>query len=272
MGERSHPQLIVKFWGVRGSIAAPGEATLKFGGNTPCVEIRFGRNLFMLDCGTGSRELGREMMAHAPVKMSLLFSDYRWDHIQGFPFFTPVYIPSSEIAVFGPKMGHAGVKEMLAAQMKFPVFPIQLEHLNARFSWHDLVPGDGFVRDDVHVSTLDADGSIAYRLEDSEGRAVVFLPETHVIADPKRVAFCRKASLVVVNTTVDGTLNGNRPAATRARWEAAVAIAKSAKAKRLVTFHHAPDDDDRALEALERRARKSFATTTAAYEGLRLSF
>jgi phosphoribosyl 1,2-cyclic phosphodiesterase len=273
MGERGQSPVVVKFWGVRGSIAAPGESTLKFGGNTPCLEIRFGDHTFMLDCGTGSRELGREMMGRAPVRMSLLFSDYRWDHIQGFPFFTPVYIPSSEIHVYGPASGGKGVKAMLAAQMKFPVFPIQLEHLNAKFTWTDLASGDSFKRGDVKVTTLaNGSGSLGFRFDDGD-RSVVYLPEPSAIAtrDAQLVGFCRKASLIVFNTTVAGSLNGHRPAATRETWEAAVSIARASKARRLVTFHHAPEDDDRTLEALERRARKSFAGTQAAYEGLRLA-
>lgn len=126
------------FWGVRDSIAAPGSATLRYGGNTACIEVTAGDATFVLETGTGARELGRVMLARAPLTLHLLFSDYRWDHIQGFPFFTPVYVPTSQIHVYGPRVGGLGVREKLAAQMKFPVFPIQLEHLNARFTWNDV--------------------------------------------------------------------------------------------------------------------------------------
>lgn len=266
--------MFVRFWGVRGGIAAPGKSTLKFGGNTACTEVRIGGESFVLDCGTGSRELGREMMAHAPVRMHLLFSDYRWDHIQGFPFFTPVYIPTSEIHVHGPVHGPNGVREMLSAQMKFPVFPIQLDHLNAKFSFHDVKPGEHFRAGAIEVSTAGSpDGQLAWRLEAEDGKSFVYLPDHAHEAGvhDELVEFSRKATVLVFNGAVDASLNGKRPQATREIWEEAVSIARASKAKRLIVFHHAPDDDDRAIEALERRAKKSFASTIAAYEGLRLS-
>lgn len=268
----------VRFWGVRGGIPAPGEETLKFGGNTSCLEVRFRNDhideTFVIDCGTGSRELGRDMMGRAPVRMRLLFTDYRWDHIQGFPFFTPVYIPSSEIHVYGPKHDGRGVREMLAAQMRFPVFPIQLEHLNAKFSFHDLRPGESFDAGVISVTTVEAPGgSVGYRL-DGLGKTVVCLPDSVHGALPAATlaAFCRKATVIVFNSSVCGTLNGKRPAATREVWKDAVAIARAAKAKKLAIFHHAPEDDDKTLLALERRAKRAFPGTLAAYEGLRLSF
>jgi len=267
--------VIVKFWGVRGGIAAPGEGTLKFGGNTACTEIRMGGELFVIDCGTGGRELGRELMGRAPVRLHLLFTDYRWDHIQGFPFFTPVYIPTSQLDVRGPVSHGHGVKEMLSAQMKFPVFPIQLEHLNAKFTFQDLSAGESFQAGSVEVSTLPGSPeTLGYRLEDGE-RSVVILPEIGEArggtgAKAELVRFSRKASLVVFHATVPASLNGRRPAATRETWDAAVSIARAAKARRMVVFHHSPDDDDRALESLERRARRVFGGALAAYEGMRL--
>jgi phosphoribosyl 1,2-cyclic phosphodiesterase len=264
--------LSVRFWGVRGGIASPGEQTLKFGGNTPCVEIRAGNETFVLDCGTGSRELGRDLMARVPVRVHLLFSDYRWDHIQGFPFFVPVFIPSSEIHVHGPRAGQMGAREMLADQMKFPVFPIQMEHLHAKFTYDTLDPGAQFTVGDVTVTTIaGTDGSLGYRIQRGT-HAVVCLPDSVRGIDASALdAFCRKASAIVFDTAVPGSLNGQRTKATRALWDFAVEITRRAKAKRVFLFHHAPDDDDRALIALERRARREFAGTTAAYEGLKFA-
>lgn len=263
----------VRFWGVRGGIASPGEHTIRFGGNTPCLEVRAGNETFVIDCGTGARDLGREMMARAPLKLHLLFTDYRWDHLQGFPFFTPVYIPTSEITVHGPQHGEHGVREMLADQMKFPVFPIQMEHLRAKFTFDTLKKGGSFrAGERVTVTTYGPlRGNLGYRIDDGH-RSVVSLPDVvNASADPELVEFCRKASVIVMNSAVPGSLNGKRVTATRDLWDFAVKLARSAKAKRLVLFHHAPDEDDRALSALERRARKDFADTHAAYEGLKLS-
>lgn len=267
--------MTIRFWGVRGGIASPSDETIRFGGNTACVEIRAGEHTFVLDCGTGARELGRELMAHAPVRLHLLFSDYRWDHLQGFPFFTPVYIPTSEIHIHGPRHGAHGVEEMLADQMKFPVFPIQMEHLNARFTFDTLGRGSSFEVGGgaVKVSTYGpVKDSLAYRIEEAGGRSFVYLPDVlNGSEDPALVEFCRKASAVVMNATVPGSLNGARAKATRSLWDFSVRLTRQARAKRLVLFHHAPDEDDRTLSGLERRARREFPATLAAYEGLKLA-
>ena len=272
--------MTVRFWGVRGGIATASESTLKYGGNTACVEVRFRDEqhdvdeTFVLDCGTGSRELGRQMIARAPLRFHLLLSDYRWDHIQGFPFFTPVYIPSSEIHVLGPRREGKGVRVMLEEQMKFPVFPIQLDHLNARFEFRDLEGDQAIEAGPVRIMTVRVPGgSMGYRLEYG-GKVMVYLPDAVHGALPagELEAFCRKATVIVCNISVPGTLNGKRPAATRDAWSDAVEVAKTARAKKLAVFHHAPEDDDKTLAALERRARRSFPGALAAYEGLRLNF
>ena len=262
----------MRFWGVRDSIAAPGSDTVKYGGNTACVEIRCGDDTVVLECGTGARELGRDMMKRLPLKLHVLFSDYRWDHIQGFPFFTPVYIPTSEIHVYGPKRGSSGVKDMLAAQMKFPVFPIQLEHLNAKFTWNDIGGNTRVEAGKMVISGMPVGTSVAYRIEGWSGQTVVCLPEAaREIAPEKLTEFCRGARLLVVNGSVDPKLNGRHLAAARATWDAAVKLARGARARKLVLFHHSPEDDDRTIGSLEKRARKTFAGAIAASEGMTLA-
>ena len=116
------------------------------------------------------------------------------------------------------------------------------------------------------------DGDLVRARIDDGQRSVVTLPDVlNGSTDKALVQFCRKASVIVMNATVPGSLNGQRATATRELWDFAVKLARGAKAKRLVFFHHAPDEDDRAITALERRARKEFAGTLAAYEGLKLS-
>ena len=95
--------LRVKFWGTRGSIASPGAGTLKYGGNTSCVEVNCGGELVILDAGTGIRNLGMELLKEMPVKASMLFSHMHWDHIQGIPFFRPAYVPGNEFSLYGNK-------------------------------------------------------------------------------------------------------------------------------------------------------------------------
>lgn len=264
------PPARVTFWGVRDAIAAPGGSTLRHGGNTACIELVAGNDTFVFETGTGARELGRAMLPRAPMTFHLLFSSYRWDHIQGFPFFTPVYIPTSRIHVYGPVVGGMGVRDKLSAQMKFPVFPIQLEHLNARFEWNDVGAAQRFQAGEATLEALPAGDSVAWRV-DAGGKRFVYLPErARGLPIEDLAAFCDKASLVVYDGSVEAALNGRHDAAVRAAWDEAVKLARLAKAKRVVVFHHSPEDDDRSIDAAERRARRSFGGVLAASEGMTL--
>lgn len=267
----TRPATSVTFWGVRSSIASPGPGTLKFGGNTACIEVRAGDGTFVLECGTGCRELGRALLARAPLDLHLLFSDYRWDHIQGFPFFTPVYIPTSRITVYGPVRSGLGVRTMLDAQMRFPVFPIQLEHLNAKFTWVDVAaPRASYAAGAARVESIAAGDARGWRI-DAADRRIVYLPEaTRSLPLAERAEFCERASLVIYDGSVPAGLNGRHAQATRAAWDEAVALARAAKARRVAVFHHSPEDDDRALDSLQRRARKAFSGAVAASEGMTL--
>src|SRR5439155_411790 len=135
----------VRFWGVRGSIASAGGQTAQVGGNTSCVEVRAGEELIVLDAGTGLRGLGDELVrAGGAVRAHLLLSHFHWDHIQGFPFFTPAYVPGNRIRVYGPERcaGPTGdVRAALAAQMRAPHFPVGLEVMRAQLEFTALAAG-----------------------------------------------------------------------------------------------------------------------------------
>src|SRR5688572_5869217 len=133
-----------KFWGTRGSVATPGPSTLKFGGNTSCVELRCDDGtLIVLDCGTGARGLGVSLMASGekPLRGHLLLTHTHWDHIQGFPFFAPLFVPGNEWDVYGPGGAGRELRAILTAQMEFAYFPIALDQLGATIRFHDLSEG-----------------------------------------------------------------------------------------------------------------------------------
>ena len=134
---------IIKFWGVRGSHAAPGERTVQFGGNTPCVEVRCGDGLVILDAGTGIITLGRSLLQRgkqsgSPVEAALCFSHLHQDHIQGFPFFTPAYLPSTRLHLFASKALEQPLERVLAGSMRSPLFPVRLGELGARKRFYAL--------------------------------------------------------------------------------------------------------------------------------------
>ena len=131
----------VRFWGTRGSIASPGPATNRFGGNTSCVEVTtLDGNLLVFDLGTGARPLGSTLMASGrrPLTGSIVLSHTHWDHIQGFPFFAPLFLPGSLFKVYGPSGGRNSLEQVLTGQMEFTYFPVELGQLPATITYHDL--------------------------------------------------------------------------------------------------------------------------------------
>src|SRR5580692_3666513 len=134
----------VRFWGTRGSIAAPGPDTIHFGGNTSCVELTTpSGGVVVLDCGTGARALGNHLVdtESGPVSATILLSHTHWDHIQGFPFFAPLFQPKNRFMVYGPDGSRLSLRDVLAGQMEHHYFPVELDQLAARITYKDLTEG-----------------------------------------------------------------------------------------------------------------------------------
>src|SRR2546422_10951769 len=134
----------VQFWGTRGSLARPGRRTLRYGGNTSCVQVTSPKgSLVVIDCGTGAHDLGRSLLAEArgPLRGSILFSHTHWDHIQGFPFFAPLFVPGNEWDVYAPQGVGQRLEDTLAGQMEYSYFPVSLRQLGATIRYHELVEG-----------------------------------------------------------------------------------------------------------------------------------
>lgn len=134
-----------RFRGTRGSLPAPGPQTVKYGGNTTCIEVRSDNDdLIILDAGTGIRELGAELLQSSPVRCHLFVSHTHWDHIQGLPFFTPLFIPGNQLIIYGPPdpVSMTGIEAVLAKQMEYPHFPVCVTELGADISYVTLQEGE----------------------------------------------------------------------------------------------------------------------------------
>jgi len=160
----------IRFWGTRGSLPKPGRTTLRYGGNTSCVEVRTAAGtLIVLDCGTGAHELGQALLEteRHPLRGHLLISHTHWDHIQGFPFFAPLFTRDTEWDIYAPGGLGKRLEEILAGQMEYTYFPVTLEQLDATVRYHDLVEG-AFEIEDVHVAARFLNHpalTLGYRLE-----------------------------------------------------------------------------------------------------------
>jgi phosphoribosyl 1,2-cyclic phosphodiesterase len=275
--------ITIRFWGVRGSVAAAGEHTARVGGNTSCVEVQAGGERLVFDAGTGLRALGNELVrAGGPCRVHLLLSHFHWDHIQGFPFFTPAYVAGNEVRVYGPERAAPGgdVRAALAAQMRPPHFPVGLDALRARLLFRALPAGTSLDVGGVTVRTAAAshpNGCLAYRVE-ADGCSVVYATDTEhdpAATEPDRglTELARGADLLIYDAQYTEDEYHGRVGPGRRGWghstaSEGVRLARAAGVGQLVLFHHDPSRDDDAVAGIERETQARFSRTVAAREGL----
>jgi phosphoribosyl 1,2-cyclic phosphodiesterase len=283
----------IRFWGTRGSIAKPGPATVRYGGNTSCVEIRSDSGtLIVVDCGTGAHGLGQHLIAQqgGAVDGHMLISHTHWDHIQGIPFFAPFLSPGNVWDIYGPKGTSHSLHAALAGQMEHPYFPVTLDEFGATIRYHDLVEG-AFRIDDTRVVAryLNHPGlTLGYRLE-VDGASVVYCsdhePHSATLAsgespitgiDLQHVAFVADADLVIHDAQYTALEYAAKIGWGHSPAEYAVRVCRDAGVKRVALTHHDPlrDDDalDRIVDAMRLRLRNdgSPLEIVAAAEGLRI--
>ena len=277
----------ITFWGVRGSIPTPGRDTVEIGGNTSCVELRAGKALVILDGGTGLRLLGQKLLKEMPFTAHIFFSHVHWDHIQGFPFFAPAFVPGNTIHLYGGNNVSRTLEETLAGQMDYPSFPVQLGQLGSKMAFEDLTEGQVLELDAGDGKTLRVttgrgnhpNGVWAYRLEYG-GKTAVYATDTehYSVIDPKLLALSKNADLLIYDSQYTpeeyaGTAGsgGSKVGWGHSTIEEAAKLAAAAHAKKLVLFHHDPLQSDAAVREKERRTREWFPNTIAAHEGLTLT-
>ncbi len=271
--------LKVRFWGVRGSIPTPGPTTVKVGGNTACVEVRCGTDLVILDAGTGLRGLGGALLKEMPVRAHLFFSHVHWDHIQGFPFFVPAFVPGNSFRLYGMINVTGTIEETLIGQMNYPSFPVRLADMGAEMTFHDLregeaveLPGGGRV---TNARLNHPSGVLGYRIQHG-GRAVVYATDTehYAITDPKLAKLAAGADVMIYDATyTPEEYAGKVDGVPKTGWghstpEEGARVAKEIGVRQLVLFHHDPSQNDEAVAEKEKRARAIFPETVAAREGL----
>jgi phosphoribosyl 1,2-cyclic phosphodiesterase len=273
----------VRFWGVRGSIAAAGPETAQVGGNTSCVEVRVGEGvdetLIVLDAGTGLRRLGESL--RGPVAAHLFLSHLHWDHIQGFPFFGPAYVPGNRIRVHAPERCAAdgNVRAALDAQMRAPHFPVGLDAMRAELSFCAVAAGAQLVigAGGVSVQTAAAkhpNGCLAYRVA-AGGRSVVYATDTEHDAsgriDRQLLELARGADVLIYDAQYTVDEYAGKRGWGHSTAEEGARLAEAAGVGQLVLYHHDPTHDDWQIARIEAATRARFPNTVAAREGLLLT-
>ena len=257
----------VKFWGVRGSIACPSPRHIVYGGNTSCICVTIDETHIVLDAGTGIRGLGNELLRLGVRSATLLLTHTHWDHINGFPFFTPVYQKGWQLRVLaGHLADKGGIEAVLASQMGRPMFPIPLTALQAEMHYEDFIAGDTLtdIAPGVIVQTRPLnhpDGATGYRIEGG-GRIVSYITDTeHVPGAPDQnvLALMQGADLVIYDCTYTDAEFPAKVGWGHSTWQEGVRLARAAGVKRLAIFHHDPDHDDDFMEAVEDEARRTWS-------------
>lgn len=296
----------LKFWGTRGSIPTPGKETVRYGGNTPCIEVRLKDNrLVIFDAGTGIRGLGEALMAKGEaVNAHLIVGHPHWDHIQGFPFFKPAFISGNELTILGAQSKNVTLRQMVADQMNHVYFPVQLNELKAKINFRPLREGKTqiFDADLTSIYVNHPAFALGYRL-DAGGHSLVYISDNEpfdrevarslknvekVITDKyvegkgdpnQRIFdFARDADILIHDATYTPEEYVNRVGWGHSHYLFTLKVAAEAQVKKLVLFHHDPSHNDDKIDEIVETCKKEIKTRNykfdciAAAEGMELQW
>ena len=282
----SSPPARVNFWGTRGSIPVPGPRTLRYGGNTTCVELRADGEIIVLDAGSGIRPLGVALQTEfqtQPIKLSLLITHAHWDHIQGFPFFKPAYEPKNEISIFGCDGAGATFRQIMAEPMKAPFFPITMRALSARMEIRKLSEMKFSIgKVEIQAAFVNHPGvCVGYRIFTSGG-SVAFLPDhepyefflhsarakqlsgeqAQAMAAEEHarlVKFLRGSDVLILDSQYTDQEYKSHIGWGHGSISSAVSLALDAEVRTLILFHHDPNHDDNMVDTMVKSARELVA-------------
>jgi phosphoribosyl 1,2-cyclic phosphodiesterase len=265
-------RLQLKFWGVRGSIPTPQPENLGFGGNTACVEVRLpNRKVVIIDGGTGIRYLGMALLqefGNRQHPLPILMTHFHWDHIQGIPFFAPLYGPDNQVVFYSDRPAE-DVRDILEGQMSSPYFPVQFDHMAARRNYVQINPEIRL--DDLTIRAFPMNhpqGASGYRLERGGAVLVHASDLEHGDKNFDRILLdhAQNADVLIYDAQYTPDEYASKRGWGHSTWMEAARVAREAKVKKLVLFHHDPFHDDRFMEHLVEQARTHFENTEAAVE------
>ncbi|NJK28053.1 MAG: MBL fold metallo-hydrolase [Coleofasciculaceae cyanobacterium SM2_3_26] len=270
-------QFTVHFWGVRGSIPCPGSETVRYGGNTPCVEMRAGATRIIFDGGTGLRVLGLSLLSQMPVEAYMFFTHTHWDHIQGFPFFVPAFIKGNRFHIYGAIAPNGDtIEQRLNDQMRHPNFPIPLQIMGADLKFYDIEIGKPVTIGDITVENalLNHPGeAVGYRVN-WNGRSAAYVSDTEHFPDrldENILRLVENVDLMIYDATyTDEEYHSKRSSKVgwgHSTWQEAVKVAKAAKVKQLAIFHHDPQHNDDFLDKVGEQVSQQFPNSFLAREG-----
>ncbi|HKD01579.1 MAG TPA: MBL fold metallo-hydrolase [Terriglobales bacterium] len=268
----------IKFWGVRGSTPTPQPENLRYGGNTSCVEVRLGQSIFIFDCGTGFRTLGHQLLREfngQPIAAHIFVTHFHWDHIQGLPFFWPLYDQSENRFVFHSSSRIRTLKQVMEEQMAAPYFPVEVSEMKAQRNFHDIEQGRVSF-DDVTVEAKwlnHPQGCLGFRIESPSG-VLVYATDN----EPGDATFDKSVRQLAAGADVliydaqylPDEYQARKRGWGHSHWREAVNVVMESGAKELILYHHDPEHDDACIDNVVKEARNYYARVRAAAEGMEI--
>ncbi|GAC1469222.1 MAG: MBL fold metallo-hydrolase [Chamaesiphon sp.] len=271
-------EFAVEFWGVRGSVACPGKETLRYGGNTSCIEMRVAGKRLIFDGGTGLRVLGKRLLKELPIEAYMFFTHYHWDHIQGVPFFSPIFLPDNCLHIHGAIPPNEGsMKQVFWDRVLHWNSLLPGHEVQADLKFYDLVCGNTLTLDDITIETAPLNhpnGAMGYRVS-WQGHSVAYCTDTEHFPnrlDENVLHLAREADLLIYDAmyTDEEYHNPKSPKLGwgHSTWQEEVKVAQAAGVKRTVVFHHEPNHSDDFLDRLEEQVLAASPTAVLAREGM----
>ncbi len=273
----SKKQFSVRFWGTRGAVFSPSRKSIKYGGNTACVEVQCGDRLLVLDGGSGLRPLGVDLQKRGIEDFDLLFTHFHYDHICGLPFFAPMFNPNCSIRLWSGHLDRKdATRQSIKEYMVHPFFPVGPEVFNASITYEDFSAGDALdLSPDIAITTCrlnHPDGATGYRF-DFDGRSFCYITDTEHRSgelDQNIVSLVKDADVMIYDATYSDLEYPNYSDFGHSTWQEGIRICKAAGVKKYGLFHHRPSRTDAKLDSIVKTAKKRFPGTFAAADGLKI--
>ncbi|MBD1891126.1 MBL fold metallo-hydrolase [Coleofasciculus sp. FACHB-SPT9] len=272
-------EFLLQFWGVRGSIPSPGKDTVRYGGNTSCIEMQIGGKRLIFDGGTGLRLLSKDLInQQQSVEAYMFFTHYHWDHIQGVPFFKPAFMEGNCFHIYGAVPPDAdSMKQHFCDRVMHSNSPVPLQGMEADLKFYELICGDTFQVDDITIETgplNHPNGAMGYRVT-WQGHTVFYCTDTEHLPDrpDENVLHLAREADVLIYDAMYTDEEYNNPKSPKvgwghSTWQEGVKVAQAAGVNRLAIFHHEPNHSDDFLDKIETQVQEVSPGSFLAREGM----